>query len=55
MEEKSIIFQRGLPDWLFSVWTLPSVCEIRGTMQVVNKELTCDWVNFKVAKSEFCS
>ena len=43
MEEKSIIFQRGLPDWLFSVWTLPSVCEIR------------DWVNFKVAKSEFCS
>ena len=51
MEEKSIIFQRGLPDWLFSVWTFPSVCEIRGTMQVVQ----CDWVNFKVAKSEFCS
>ena len=22
----------------------PSVCEIRGTMQVVNKELTCDFM-----------
>ena len=31
------------------------VCEIRDKLQVVNKELTRDWVNSKVADSEFYS
>ena len=50
-----MIFQRGLLDWFLPIWTLPSVCEIRDKMHVVNKELTHDWVNSKVAKSQFYS
>ena len=50
-QENRIIFPSGLLDWLLPIWTLPSVCKIRDKMQ----ELTCDWVNSKVAKSEFCS
>ena len=41
-QEKWIIFQRGLLDWLLPIWTLLSVCEIRDKMQVVYKELTCN-------------
>ena len=49
-QEKRIIFQRGLLDWLLPIWTLPCVSEICDKVQVVYKELTCDWVNSKVAK-----
>ena len=41
-QEKRIIFQRGLLDWLLPIWTLPPVCEICDKMQVVYKKLTCD-------------
>ena len=54
-QEKRIIFQRGLLDCLLPIGTLPSVCEIPDEMQVVFKELTCKWINSKVAKSEFYS
>ena len=40
-QEKKIISQRGLLDWLLPIWTLPSVCEIHNKMQVVYKKLTC--------------
>ena len=54
-QEERIIFQRGLLDWFLPIWTLPSVCEIRDKMHVVYKELTHDWVNSKVAKSQLYS
>ena len=38
-QEKRIIFQRGLLDWL-----LPSVCEIHEKIQIVYEQLTCNWV-----------
>ena len=38
---------------MLTIWTLPSVCEIRDKMQVVYKELTGDWVKSKVAENEF--
>ena len=41
-QEKRIIFQRGLLDWLLPIWTLLCMCEICGKMQVVYKKLTCD-------------
>ena len=47
--------QRGLLDCLLPLWTLPFVCEISDKLQVVNKELTRDWVNSKVADIEFYS
>ena len=52
-QEKRIIFQRGLLDWMLPFWTLLSVCEIRDIMQIIYKELTRDWVKPNVAKSEF--
>ena len=40
---------------MLPLWTLPFVCEISDKLQVVNKELTRDWVNSKVADIEFYS
>ena len=41
---------------MLPIWTLPYVwCEIRDKMQVVYKELTRNWVNSKVAESQFYS
>ena len=55
-QEKKIIFPRGLLNWLLPISTLPYVwCEIREKMQVVYKELTRNWVNSKVAESQFYS
>ena len=34
-QEKRMLSQRGLLDWLLPIWTLPSACEIRDKMQVV--------------------
>lgn len=42
-----------LLDWLLSIWTLSSVCEMRDKMQVVYKELTRDRVKSNEAKSEY--
>ena len=52
-QEKRIIFQRGLLDWMLPFWTLLSVCEIHDIMQIIYKELTRDWVKPNVAKREF--
>ena len=52
-QEKRIIFQRGLVDWMLPFWTLLSVCEIHDILQIIYKELTRDWVKPNVAKSEF--
>ena len=52
-KRKGIIFQRGPLEWLLPIWTLPCVYELRDTMQVVYQELTRNWVQSKVAKSEF--
>ena len=52
-QEKKIIFQRGLLDWMLPFWTFLSECEIRDKIHIIYKELTRDWVKPKVAKSEF--
>ena len=52
-KRKGIIFQRGPLEWLLPIWTLPCVYELRDKMQVVYQELTRNWVQSKVAKSEF--
>ena len=52
-QEKRIIFQRGLLDWMLPFWTFLSGCEIRDKIHIIYKELTRDWVKPKVAKSEF--